>query len=123
MPFPDEPPIEFPPAARWKALTQSRKSKYETFRFGAGSSNRNLKRLLDVLNVPQSEFKEVDDPSITLGQMLNALSTKFSRPGDNPPFYLTFEVNQAAFAAEGNNEPLNIAVPEKKIPPAINKSH
>ena len=124
LPFPDEPPIEFPPAARWKALTQSRKSKYETFRFGAGSSSRNLKLLLDILNTPQSDafLKDVDDPALTLGQMLNAQSIKFSRPGDNPPFYLTFEVNQAAFAAEGQAEPLNIAIAEKKIAGARNIS-
>ena len=35
----------------------------------------------------QPEFKEGDDPGFTLGQMLNVLSTKFSRPGNNPPFH------------------------------------
>src|SRR5687768_12476655 len=32
MPFPDEPPIHFPPAAAWKAITY-RKAKYSSFRF------------------------------------------------------------------------------------------
>jgi tetratricopeptide (TPR) repeat protein len=105
MPFVDEPPIEFPPAVQWKEVTQRRKGKYETFRFLGGSSNKNLKRVLDTLNTPVSEFAEIPaDPKTTLPLILNGLSTKFSRPGENPPFFLTFEINMRAFEADGLNE-------------------
>src|SRR5262249_19634555 len=30
VPFPDEPPIQFPPAATWRELTRLRKEKYES---------------------------------------------------------------------------------------------
>src|SRR5262249_40726090 len=30
VPFPDEPPIQFPPAAIWRELTRERKGKYES---------------------------------------------------------------------------------------------
>src|SRR5262249_38125715 len=111
LPFPDEPPIEFPPAAKWKALTRSRKSKYGSFPFGASPRNRNLKTLLDTLSIPRdargnsTEFSEQGDPSLTLGRILQALQDKFSRPGDNPPFYLNFELDKKAFEAEGVNKP------------------
>src|SRR5436305_902405 len=115
MPFPDEPPIEFPPATRWKAITQSRKAKYEAFRFQGGSSNKGLKRVLDVLNAVNKEFAEVPaDPQTKLESMLNALSSRFSRPDDTPPFTLTFDVNTAAFAAEGQPNPLEVAIVQEK---------
>src|SRR5262249_12968619 len=33
VPFPDEPPIQFPPAATWKALSDFRKERYESTSF------------------------------------------------------------------------------------------
>ena len=82
------------------------------------------RRVQALLALPQPDafIKDVDDPALTLGQLLTALSIKFSRPGEKPPFYLTFEVNQAAFAAEGQNESLNIAVAEKVLRGARNIS-
>ena len=35
IPFPDEPPVEFPPAATWRALSEMRKARYESSTFGA----------------------------------------------------------------------------------------
>ena len=105
MPFPDEPPIEFPPAAKWKALTQRPKGKYESFRFLGQSSNKNLKRVLDVMNQTHATFEEIQaDPKNTLSVILTTLSKKFSKPGDNPPFFLVFEINMRAFEAEGLSE-------------------
>jgi len=46
LPFPDEPPVEFPPAARWKQLTRSRKSKYGSFRFGPARATATSRRCL-----------------------------------------------------------------------------
>ena len=34
VPFPDEPPIQYPPAATWKALTDMRKQRYEASNLG-----------------------------------------------------------------------------------------
>ncbi len=122
LPFPDEPPIEFPPAAKWKALTQNRKGKYESFRFLGQSSNKNLKRILDVMNTVEKEFAEIAaDPQTKFGNLLNAISTKYSRAGENPPFYLTFEINVPAFEAEGVKEVSELAiVGEKALPRLVN---
>ena len=83
-----------------------------------------LRATRDLLNVPQTEFKEIDDPSITLNNMLNALSKKFSRPQDTPPFFLTFMVNERAFKAAGvpMDKLLNTAIAEQKFPGAVNLS-
>ena len=81
-----------------------------------------LRLTRNLLNVPQEEFKEIDDPSITLSNMLNALSKKYSRPKDTPPFYLTFEVNERAFKTAGveMDKLLNAPIAEKKFPGAVN---
>src|SRR5262249_22268985 len=54
IPFPDEPPVQFPPAATWRALTQLRKSKnYESSTFGPDAPKRMLylrDRLSDTVN-------------------------------------------------------------------------
>src|SRR5262245_53519449 len=65
----------------------------------------NVKRTWEVLNTPDRNFEEIQpDPKVTLLELLGRLSKDFSRPGDNPPFRLTFEINQRAFDAEGLNE-------------------
>ncbi|HEV3261402.1 MAG TPA: hypothetical protein VG013_31405, partial [Gemmataceae bacterium] len=54
VPFPDEPPVEFPPAAVWRELTRVRKEKYESsglFEEDAYTLAK-VKRLRDLLNKP-----------------------------------------------------------------------
>ena len=51
IPFPDEPPVEFPPAATWRALSEMRKARYESSTFGADMPGRGIelrKRLLSI---------------------------------------------------------------------------
>src|SRR5581483_8183242 len=51
VPFPDEPPVAFPPAATWRELTNYRKDKYEAVGL-EGSASRNALRIRDKLNQP-----------------------------------------------------------------------
>jgi hypothetical protein len=82
-----------------------------------------LRQTQQVLVEPQ-EFKEVDDPSLTLGQMLDQLSAKLSRPREKPPFFLQFNVNGRALKAAGLelDKFLNTPVAEKRIPKLVNWS-
>ena len=83
-----------------------------------------LRRLQAVITIPQKKFDKIDDPSFTFGQLLNALSVIYSRPGDTPPFYMTFEVNRLAFKAEGiaAEKLLATTIAEKQLPEVINVS-
>ncbi|MBI1917766.1 MAG: hypothetical protein HYS12_23985 [Planctomycetes bacterium] len=95
-------------------------------------NNRQFKTLLDVLTIPRdargnpTEFDEQGDPSLTLGRMFSALESKFSRPGDNPPFYLRFDLDTKAFEAEGVKkkppEELGLGIEKAKIPAEKNIS-
>jgi len=98
---------------------------------GVRAGNGNLKTLLDTLSIPRDakgnpiSFDEQGDPSLTLGLMLKALQDKFSRPGDNPPFYLQFEVDKKAFEAERvkiDPETLGLGTDKAKIPAEKNIS-
>ena len=68
-------------------------------------------KILELLNREKMTFEEQPaDPQTKLGNMLNMLSQKFSRPNDKPPFHLTFEIDSRAFEAEGIKESHEVAI-------------
>lgn len=90
VPFPDEPPVEYPPPATWKALSEFRKARYESATFGADLPERGLelrKRLSDVV-----DFPGIEDARATLNDALDQLSKRYG---------LTFDINEQAFKMDG----------------------
>jgi hypothetical protein len=62
-------------------------------------------RLIEVLQAKQAKFEEIPaDPLTKFQNILNVISNKFSRPNENPPFFLTFEINLQAFKDAGFSE-------------------
>jgi hypothetical protein len=89
IPFPDEPPVQFPPAATWIALSKYRKAKYESQSFGPDVPKRMLylrDRLSDTVN-----FDGFDDPRFTLQDALDYLADRYD---------LSFDVLEFAFKAQ-----------------------
>src|SRR5262249_5574240 len=87
--------------------------------------------LLDTLSIPRdpkgnpTSFDEQGDPSLNLALMLRGLQDKFSRPGDNPPFYLNFEWDKKAMEAEGVTKPpeeISLGTDKDKMPAEKNVS-
>ncbi len=89
VPFPDEPPVEFPPAAAWKALAELRKARYESTSFGSDMPKRGLE-LQQLLSKPV-KFPGFDDPKTTLQEVLDALAKRYN---------LSFDINEKAFKFE-----------------------
>src|SRR5262249_3559431 len=83
VPFPDEPPVEFPAPATWKALADLRKAKYESSEFGAGMPKRGLE-LRDKLG-DTVKFQGIDDPKTTFVEALDQLAARYN---------LVFDVNE-----------------------------
>src|SRR5262249_36210317 len=92
IPFPDEPPVEFPPASTWKKLTERRKGLYDSVGLGIGQVNR--KKAL--------EMKENVDKLLDLERGIDA-GTKLSDALDflADRYDLTFVVDSKAFEAFG----------------------
>jgi hypothetical protein len=90
IPFPDEPPVQFPPAATWKALSNLRKAKYESQSFGPNVPTRML-QLRDKLS-ETVDFGGFDDPKMTLQDALEYLTDRYD---------LSFDVLEPAFRAAG----------------------
>ena len=86
IPFPDEPPVEFPPAATWKALSELRKGRYESATFGADLPERGI-RLRQTLS-QEINYEGLEDPRATLSDALEQLSKRYG---------LTFDINEKAF--------------------------
>jgi hypothetical protein len=106
IPFPDEPPVQFPPAATWRALSQLRKSKnYESSTFGPDAPKRMLylrDRLSDTVN-----FDGFDDPKFTLQDALEYLSDRYD---------LSFDVLEPAFKAAGYADKSVMSEPIAQVP-------
>jgi hypothetical protein len=90
IPFPDEPPVQFPPAATWKALSALRKAKYESSGFGPDAPKRML-YLRDRLS-ETVDFGGFDDPKFSLQDALEYLTDRYD---------LSFDVLEPAFKAAG----------------------
>src|SRR5439155_22542514 len=94
VPFPDEPPVQFPPAATWKRLTEIRKERYETQGFTEDdpATLRKLREIKDKLNQPITiEF----EPNTPLREALSHLAERYG---------LTILVDTEAFKTD-NNQP------------------
>jgi tetratricopeptide (TPR) repeat protein len=109
VPFPDEPPVEFPPPAAWKALAELRKAKYESTTFGADMPPRGIE-LQQLLSKPV-KFPGLDDPKITLSEALEVLAKRYN---------LSFDINDKAFKFENV---MDVAKTEVATPNAIPEMH
>jgi hypothetical protein len=109
IPFPDEPPVEFPPAAAWKALAELRKAKYESTSFGANIPARGIE-LQKLLSQPV-KFPGLDDPKTTLSEALEALAKRYN---------LSFDINEKAFKFENV---MDVAKTEIATPNPIPEMH
>jgi len=89
VPFPDEPPVEFPPAAAWKALADLRKARYESTSFGTDMPRRGIE--LQQLLAKPVKFAGFDDPKTTLQEALDQLAKRYN---------LSFDINEKAFKFE-----------------------
>jgi uncharacterized protein with von Willebrand factor type A (vWA) domain/tetratricopeptide (TPR) repeat protein len=78
VPYPDEPPISFPPAATWRELTRLRKEKYETIGLTEADPTvaRKLRDLQNVLSRPVN----IDFESGPLKEALGWISDRYSVP-------------------------------------------
>src|SRR5262249_6537692 len=105
VPFPDEPPIQFPPAATWRELTRLRKEKYESSGFTDDDPQtmRAIRNLKTKLSSPITLDKGIE-ANTPLKEALEFLSDKFD---------VTILVNSPAFKQEGTDavEDLPVRLP------------
>jgi tetratricopeptide (TPR) repeat protein len=80
VPFPDEPPVQFPPAATWREITRLRKEKYESSGLTEEdpAALQNIRRLRDKLAQPISLSEGFD--SGPLRDALGFLSERYGFP-------------------------------------------
>lgn len=92
IPFPDEPPVGFPPAAIWRELTNRRKGLYESVGLGEDPAGRvNALKIKDKLSQPVNLDKGID-PNTPLKDALEFLADRYD---------LTLIVDSKAFEAIG----------------------
>jgi len=58
VPYPDEPPIHFPPATVWRELTQHRREKYSSVELGTVSMDNPIQRVRSILEERPAGIKE-----------------------------------------------------------------
>jgi hypothetical protein len=82
----------------------------------------NSDTLLTFLRAPNVTIPEVPaDWATSFVDVLKGISDKFSRPGDNPPFFLRFRVNVPAFKADGVKDFVKLSpVAERPFPKVEN---
>ncbi|HEY7311775.1 MAG TPA: hypothetical protein VH643_20600 [Gemmataceae bacterium] len=93
IPFPDEPPVEFPPPALWRELSELRKARYESTSFGSDMPARGLE-LQRLLSKPV-KYPGMDDPKATLSEVLEQLAKRYN---------LSFDIREKAFEFENLKE-------------------
>ncbi|MFO0807706.1 MAG: VWA domain-containing protein [Gemmataceae bacterium] len=104
VPFPDEPPVEFPPAAAWRELSAFRKERYDVYGLDGVSSKKAI-QIREKLNQPVSIDKPIEN--LPLREALDFFSEKYD---------LTFIVDEQAFEEEGNKTILEQMVRLPKMP-------
>jgi tetratricopeptide (TPR) repeat protein len=104
VPFPDEPPVAFPPAATWRELTNYRKDKYDAVGL-EGTASRNALKIRDRLNSPVTLEKPVENAP--LRDVLEYLSDKYE---------LTFIVDTQAFEQAGVGGGRNVEDSQVRLP-------
>jgi tetratricopeptide (TPR) repeat protein len=95
VPFPDEPPIQFPPAAVWREITKIRKEKYQSSGFTDDDplTLQKIREMKNRLGRPVSLDKGFPD-NTTLREALEFLSDRYD---------VTILVDGQAFKAEGTD--------------------
>jgi len=58
VPYPDEPPIHFPPATVWRELTEERRRKYSSVELGSVDANHPIQRVRSILEGSPAGIKE-----------------------------------------------------------------
>ena len=86
IPYPDEPPVHFPPAAVWRELTGLRKERYENSILGPEASPTQ-KKLQSILENDRISY-EKDLTTTPLPEVLGDLARRFD---------ITFVINKTAF--------------------------
>jgi hypothetical protein len=115
VPFPDEPPIRFPPRATWKALYQERKldKRYDSAPLGGtGEEDRRItrkareleKKLTLPIDFPSKGDENLIDQKTTLGELLDVLGDRYD---------ITFTVNEPAFREAAGG--MDFQVMEQKV--------
>ncbi|MDB5312344.1 MAG: hypothetical protein JWO38_6546, partial [Gemmataceae bacterium] len=94
IPYPDEPPVHFPPAAVWRELTGLRKERYENSILGSESSPTQ-KKLQSALENTRVSY-EKDLQTTPLSEVLADLATRYQ---------ITFVINKAAFTDTADQLP------------------
>jgi len=111
IPFPDEPPIAYPPALKWREI-EKRRDRYESSYLGEDVPGRTFE-LKKALQKPV-DFKGMDDKNTTLQEALDFLADRYD---------LTFDVNDQAFKAEMIDDVMSKGIAsEKPIPKMKNVS-
>src|SRR5262249_8011074 len=103
VPFPDEPPVQFPPAKVWQELTKLRKAKYESSGIGSDEASPRTFELRDKLNKPVTLEKGIEK-NTPLRDALEFLSDRFD---------LTIIIDSRAFDGIGvqNVEETQVQLP------------
>jgi tetratricopeptide (TPR) repeat protein len=91
VPFPDEPPVAFPPAVTWREISNYRRDKYDAVGL-EGPNTRNALRIRDKLNQTVNVDKEIENTP--LKDVLSFLSDKYD---------VTFIVDVQAFDRDNAN--------------------
>ncbi len=92
IPYPDEPPVHFPPAAVWRELTGLRRDAYLNSNLGPNASDtqKKLKSIIEEVEVQLKEGANVNE--IPLFELLQFLSKQYN---------VSFVVMEEYFKAEG----------------------
>ncbi len=95
LPYPDEPPVHFPPAAVWRELTSLRKEAYENSNLGPNPTEgqKQLKSLIENQEVQLDDNTNIND--LPLFELLQKLSKRYA---------VTFVIMEEQFKAEMVND-------------------
>ena len=96
VPYPDEPPVHFPPASVWRELTARRQEAYTSSSLGPAVPE-SMKRLESIL---EGQRVNLDTP-------LNGLSVKALIDTLRDKYQIPFFVREDLFRAQGAIEPIN----------------
>ena len=120
IPYPDEPPVHFPPSKVWKDLQETRK-RYATNDF-EGDLPPRTKRRMDFLNSAlDAPISEIDKGDVALPFLLDTVSALASPPGfdKDPSRRVTILIDVDAFKRETmgafDPERVQIKFPSKLI--------
>ena len=97
VPYPDEPPVHFPPARVWQELTARRTANNANLTFGANAP----RSLLDIQDALENKTVNLDTPlqNLPLKSLLDILRDKFQIP-----FFVREDLFRATRGAEDVND-------------------